>query len=49
MQTEFKKVGEYKIKEVFDERGKDVQEVLNDIFAIYFMEEYKKEINSENG
>ena len=38
MQTKFKKVGEYKIKEV-----------INDIFAIYFIDAYYKETNSKNG
>lgn len=49
MQTKFKKVGEYKIKEVFNEGGKDVKEVINDIFAIYFIDAYYKETNSKNG
>lgn len=49
MQTKYKNVGEYKIKEVFNERGKDVKEIVKDIFEIYFIDEYNKEINSENG
>lgn len=49
MQTNYRKVGEYKIKEVFNEGGKDVKEVINDIFAIYFIDAYNKEINCKNG
>lgn len=37
-----KQIGEYKVKEIFNENGKDVKVVLKDVFSIYFMEEYKK-------
>lgn len=52
MQT-VKQVGEYKVKEIFNENGRDIKEVLKDVFSIYFMEEYKKltkiEDNAEIG
>lgn len=47
MQT-IKQIGEYKVKEVFNEKGKDVKEILQDIFGIYFMEEYKKLVKLED-
>ncbi len=48
MKTITKQVGEYKIKEVFNEKGKDIQEMLKDVFSIYFMEEYKRLENFED-
>lgn len=47
MQT-IKQIGEYKVKEVFNENGKDVRDILQDIFGIYFMEEYKKLVKLED-
>lgn len=37
-----KQIGEYKVKEVFNENGKDVKDILQEVFGIYFMEEYKR-------
>lgn len=47
MQT-IKQIGEYKVKEIFNENGKEIREILQDVFSIYFMEEYKKIVNLEN-
>lgn len=47
MQT-IKQIGEYKVKEIFNEKGKDVKEILLDVFSIYFMEEYKKLVQLED-
>ena len=47
MQT-IKQIGQYKVKEVFNEKGKDVKEILQGIFGIYFMEEYKKLVKLED-
>lgn len=47
MQT-IKQVGQYKVKEIFNEKGKDVKELLQDVFSIYFMEEYKKLVKMED-
>ena len=49
MQTQYKIIGDYKIKEIFNDEGKSVKEVINEIFSIYFVDAYNKEINSENG
>ena len=49
MQT-IKRIGEYKVKEIFNENGRDIKEILEDVFGIYFMDEYKKlvELNDTN-
>ena len=47
MQT-IKQIGEYKVKEIFNESGKEIREILQDVFNIYFMEEYKKIVNLDN-
>ena len=47
MQT-IKQIGEYKVKEIFNENGKDIKEILQDVFGIYFMEEYKKIVEMED-
>lgn len=47
MQT-VKQIGEYKVKEIFNENGKDIRDILKDVFNIYFMEEYKKLANLDD-
>lgn len=47
MQT-IKQIGEYKVKEIFNENGKEIREILQDVFGIYFMEEYKKLVKLED-
>ena len=32
MENEYKEIGEYKVKEVYDDNGRKIQEVLADIF-----------------
>ncbi len=49
MQTQYKIIGDYKIKEIFNDEGKSVKEVINEIFSIYFVDAYNKEINLKNG
>ena len=36
MGNEYKKIGEYKVKEVYNDNGKKIQELLVDIFKSYF-------------
>ena len=44
MESEYKKVGEYKVKEVYNENGKKIQEILADVFKSYCKENMEKEI-----
>lgn len=43
MDTEYKKVGDFKVKEVFDENGKEIKQVLKEVFSAYFIEEATKQ------
>ena len=47
MQT-IKQIGEYKVKEVFNENGKEIREILQDVFGIYFMKKNKKLVKLED-
>lgn len=44
MESEYKKIGEYKVKEVYNENGKKIQEILADVFKSYCKENMEKEI-----
>ena len=43
MGNEYKKIGEYKVKEVYNDNGKKIQELLVDIFKSYCKEKMEKE------
>ncbi len=44
MGNEYKEIGEYKVKEVYDDNGRKIQEVLADIFKSYCKEKMEKEV-----
>lgn len=44
MENEYKKIGEYKVKEVYNENGKKIQDLLADIFKSYCKETMEKEV-----
>ena len=44
MGEEYKKVGEYKVKEVYNEEGQKIQDVLAEIFRSYCKENMEKEV-----
>lgn len=44
MENEYKEIGEYKVKEVYDDNGRKIQEVLADIFKSYCKEKMEKEV-----
>lgn len=44
MGEEYKKVGEYKVKEVYDEKGQKIQDILAEIFRSYCKENMEKEV-----
>ena len=43
MGEEYKKVGEYKVKEVYNEEGQKIQDVLAEIFILLFKEKYGRD------
>ncbi|MDD4387408.1 MAG: hypothetical protein PHD15_06640 [Clostridia bacterium] len=43
MDTEYKKIGDFKVKEVFNENGKDIKQILKEVFSAYFIEEATKQ------
>ena len=44
MGEEYKKVGEYKVKEVYNEEGQKIQDVLAEIFRSYCKENMEKQV-----
>ena len=44
MGNEYKKIGEYKVKEVYIDNGKKLQELLADNFKSYCKEKMEKEV-----
>ena len=44
LRNEYKKIGEYKVKEVYNDNGKKIQELLTDIFKSYCKEKMEKEV-----
>lgn len=47
MDTEYKKTGDFKVKEVFNENGKDIKQILKEVFSAYFVEEATKQKSSQ--